>query len=53
MVISASHLIILTSPAPWNRMTLSDRRVLVALKDARRPATATEAVPWISSLKVQ
>lgn len=44
---------ILTSPAPWKRMILSERRVLVIRREANRPATATDAVPWISSLNVQ
>jgi len=43
----------LTSPAPWNRITLSERRVLVIRREAKSPATATDAVPWISSLNVQ
>lgn len=42
-----------TSPAPWNTMTLSDRRLPVMRRDASSPATATDAVPWMSSLKVQ
>ena len=33
------------SPAPWNRNVWSDIFVLVALREAKRPATATEAVP--------
>lgn len=44
---------ILTSPAPWKRMIFSERRVLVIRREANRPATATDAVPWISSLNVQ
>lgn len=43
----------LTSPAPWKRIMLSERRVLVIRREANSPATATDAVPWISSLKVQ
>lgn len=37
--------ILFTSPAPWNKITLSDNLVLVILKDANKPANATEAVP--------
>lgn len=40
----------LTSPAPWNRIVWSESLVFVNLSDANKPATATEAVPWISSL---
>jgi len=36
---------ILTSPAPWNRIILSERRALVIRREANRPATATDAVP--------
>ena len=36
---------IAASPAPWNRNVWSDILVLVALREAKRPATATEAVP--------
>ena len=45
--------VIVTSPAPWNRKVWSDSFVLVNLNEAKRPATATLAVPWMSSLKVQ
>jgi len=34
-----------TSPAPWNKITLSDNLVLVIRREAKRPARATEAVP--------
>ena len=33
------------SPAPWKRNVWSDNFVLVALNEAKSPATATEAVP--------
>jgi hypothetical protein len=32
---------------------LSDKRLFVIRRDAKRPATATDAVPWMSSLNVQ
>ena len=41
------------SPAPWNRKVWSASLVLVAWSAASTPATATLAVPWMSSLKVQ
>ena len=34
------------SPAPWKRKVCSLSLVLVALRAASMPATATEAVPW-------
>ena len=34
-----------TSPAPWNTMVWSDILLLVMRRAARRPATATAAVP--------
>lgn len=42
-----------TSPAPKNTNLFSDILFLVILFDARIPATATAAVPCISSLNVQ
>lgn len=44
---------IAASPAPRNRNLLSDKRLFVIRRDAKRPATATDAVPWMSSLNVQ
>ena len=43
----------ITSPAPRKRKVLSDSLVLVTLNEAKTPAKATLAVPWISSLNVQ
>lgn len=48
-----TQIIRLTSPAPRNRNLLSDMRFLTTGRAAIRPATATDAVPWISSLNVQ
>lgn len=53
MKLNDTYVYVITSPAPWNSIMWSDRRVLVALSEASSPATATEAVPWISSLKVK
>ena len=36
---------ILTSPAPWKTNLWSESLFLVILKAAKRPATATDAVP--------
>ena len=44
---------IAASPAPRKRNLLSDKRLFVIRRDAKRPATATDAVPWMSSLNVQ
>jgi len=44
---------IAASPAPRNRNLLSDKRLSVIRREAKRPATATDAVPWMSSLNVQ
>uniref|UniRef100_A0A2M4B1K7 Putative secreted protein n=1 Tax=Anopheles triannulatus TaxID=58253 RepID=A0A2M4B1K7_9DIPT len=41
------------SPAPWNSIRFSDSLVRVIRSEANRPATATAAVPWMSSLNVQ
>ena len=47
------YVYISTSPAPWNTIVLSDNLVLVSLREAKSPATATAAVPCMSSLNVQ
>ena len=46
------HKIKFTSPAPKNKNTLSSKFFPILLSAVIKPAKVTDAVPWISSLKV-
>ena len=50
---SGSAMPVAASPAPWNRIVCSPSRPPVTRSAEKMPASATAAVPWMSSLNVR